>query len=305
MKSIVYTLLTILITACATGCGSGKAGPVVIEGPELSLSEAQDLEVNHLYVKEASYDGIRPFFSVYLQDNEGNDMACAGPDQGLDVVTEVGVYFGSLSASLKAVEGAKDQAPITFKLIIVESKVDPCPKPFSSDDYIVGERSGLRFVDIFEKPIDIDNGSIWVTLKSRDSGDISVPDDDQISPDAISIGEIYFTDNISQDTYPSYYLVLFTKDEGGGWIHKSTIYTDQLPLMFQKEITYSWLNLGFEDTQDLVAESSYTKQVLIKLKRENGVTVAETEPSILANIIGRKVEFKSSRGHIKILDTQE
>lgn len=288
-------VLLILANGCGSG-GGGSEGPAVFVGPELSMGEALQLEINHLYIKEWSSGGKTIYFSVYVQNSiYGNNLVCAGPSEGLSVASEAGTYYGKLSVPMMAVTGAVDNNPIEMKVIIVADQEEPCPAPPNEDDIVVS--ATVELDELVGTPIRIGADDAIITFKGKGHDDVDVVDVPALEPEGLAIGEIYFTDTIDETQIPSYYLTLYLADGSGIYL----INHDEMPEMRRPQVIYSWLELIFDGLDD----STLNKNgwvVLNRLSAEGPVIIGQTESVPLKDMYGRRFEFTNDRGYIKFRD---
>jgi hypothetical protein len=301
MKKIRYAAFAVMASIIISGCGGGSSnGPAVIDGPELDLSEALQLVVNQIYVKEWSGTAARPFFSVYIQDALSEEyLVCAGPDQSLDLASRAGIFYGNLDVSMVAVTGATNKNTPIFNITIVADQENPCPSPIADDDTIVGTVQ-INFGELLDSPIEFGEDAAYVTFIGSGHEDIQVPEMEGTTTDALTVGEIYFEDTSSGDIIPDYYMVLYVSN-GSSFEFHSIIDPSSMPEMREAKVVYSWLSLVFPETEDVSTDEDLLKtKARIELLKSDGVLIGKTGEEFIGDIIGRKVEFTNNKGYIKI-----
>ncbi len=298
---VLRRLIFIAIAICLTtaGCGSSGGGLAEIDGP-LDLSEAQLLVLNHFYVKEWTPDGNRPFFSVYIKDNlTGDSMVCAGPDDGLSVASEAGVYYGNLSIPMRLVDdaaGAYD-TPV-LDIVIVADQNNACPSEIAdSDDIVATVRVNIG--ELTDMPIEINDGAAYLAFKVVGHDDIDVPEMEPAVVDQLTVGEIYFVDTPPGDVIPNYYLFLYISN-GTSYDFAGLIDPEDMPEMRLPGVIFSWLSLPFADTEGVSEDATLLKRkAYIQLLKDNSVVVGQTDNEYLGDMIGRKVEFVTGTGYVQ------
>lgn len=299
MKILRYAALFMISTFILTSCGGGSSGVAVIEGPELNLGEALQLEINQLFVKEYSGGSSRPFFAVYIQDAISEEyLVCAGTNEGLDVATAAGIFYGNLSVPMTQVTGSTDKNTPIFNIIVVVDQENPCPAPVTDNDTIVGTLQ-INFGELLDSPINIGNGATSVTFIGRGHEDVDMPEMDPATTDALTVGKIYFEDTPPGDIIPDYYLVLYVSN-GTIFDFHAMIDPSEMPLMREPNVIYSWLNLAFSDTEEISTDQDLLKRkARIELLKNDGNLIGKTGEEFLGDIIGQTVEFTNGRGYLK------
>lgn len=297
MKSVSYIFAAIFSLMLITNCG-GKMGPANIEGPELSLNEALELEINHIYVKNWAGTGARPFFSVYIQDGVSEEfIVCAGVNEGLDIAGQAGIYYGKLSVPMVAVNGAKDVNTPIFNIIVVADQENPCPSGISDDDTIIGTVQ-INFGELLDAPIEIGSGDAYVTFRGRGHDDVEIPEMGYAATDALTVGEIYFEDSPTGDVIPDYYMVLYIAT-GSIFEFWGIIDPSDMPQMREPDLIYSWLNLAFDDTDNISTNENLLKRkARVELLKNDAELIGQTSEEFLGDIIGRTIEFTNGKGYI-------
>lgn len=298
MKKIGF-FSALLFLSFIISCGGEAPGPAVIDGPELSLSEAQDIELNQLYVKNWGGSGSRPFFSVYIQDGLSDDyMVCVGPEDGLDLASRAGVYYGKLSMPMNRVNGANDHNTPLMNVIVVADQKKPCPEPLADDDMIIGSAQ-INFSELLDRPINIQEGTAYVTFRARGHEDVDIADFGVAAIDALSVGEVYFTEPAPIDVIPNYYLVLYVSN-GSVYEYTSMVGPDEMPEMREPNIIYSWLDLPFSGTEGMnINDNLLNTKAKVELRRDEDILVGKTSAKYVADIVGQKIDFLDGKGYLK------
>lgn len=304
MKNQLLPLVAALSLIFLVSCGSNPRGPgaVVLTGPDLDLSQALSLDINHVYIKDWS-EGTLPSVSVYLQNSvTGEYLVCAGPSQGLDIVVNPGVYYAKLSIPMAKVAGAVDKKVKFFKITIVANQSDPCPAEYEDGDGEIVAEKQVDFNSLYETVINFNDGSAYVTLIGRGNGNIDLPEMETSATDALTVGEISFDGAGSGGIIPNYYLMLHVT---GGTV--SLISPDDMPEMREGNVIYSWLDLPFTETNGVSKDAGLKKREayieLFKYVGDDEILVGKTKADYIEDLLryaGQKVEFEGGNGYIKI-----
>lgn len=300
MKLLRYVAFFIFTTLFLSACGGSSGGPANIVGPELNLAEAVQLEVNQIFVKNWSGTAARPFFSVYIQDAISEElMACAGPDEGLDIASSAGIYYADLSVPFIRVTGATDKNTPIFNIIIVADQENPCPEPIATGDQVVGQVQ-VNFGELLDYPIEFGVGDAYVTLIAHGHSDVRVPDMPPAETDVLTVGELYFDDTPPGDVIPDYYLVLYVTN-GNIYDFQAIIDPSEMPEMREPKIIYSWLNLAFSGTEGVSTDVDLLKRKgRIEFLKNDGQLIGKTSDEYIGDLIGRKIEFTNGKGYLKL-----
>lgn len=170
--SFVFCLLS-FVFCLLTGCG-GSGGPANLTGPDLSISELVSIKIDQLKFTgglDDDQDGTpEPAIYIRCADSEV-DIACAGADQGLDIVTKSGTVYGRIDAIFEPVENVKETNCFDVNLVFVEKDSDGCPAPISDDDdelWVSGPLSlnELGTGSLLKNPVESDDGLFMAYLIS-------------------------------------------------------------------------------------------------------------------------------------------
>lgn len=305
----VFFLLAVLMLVSA-GCGgsggSGSPGPANLTGPDLDLSEAKELILNQMYIKDWNED-ILPSISVYLQNSVTDAyIVCAGPAEGLDVALGSGIFYGNLEVPLIAVDGAKNDDTLFFRISVVADQSKPCPEIYTEGDGVVLAEKEVDFNGLYKTTIDMVDGYIYLGFTGRGNPDISIPEMEIAATDALTVGEIYFDDAPPQGIIPNYYLMLHI---AGGNV--DLVSPDVMPHMREGKIIYSWLNLAFAKTEGISTNADLQKREayfeLYKYDGDNEVLIGTTAPDYVEDLLryaGQKLEFTNNKGYLKLRSLQ-
>ncbi len=135
-KFLVFSFALLALSAC--GSGNNLVTPT---GPDLDLGELAAIKIDQLkFTGGLTNDNTQtPDATLYIQcANDSSYIACAGPDQGLDIVKKEGVIYGRLNAAFVTVDDiVEGSSCFDAKVVFVEKDSAPCPATVSNKDDIV------------------------------------------------------------------------------------------------------------------------------------------------------------------------
>lgn len=282
----------------------GGAGVPSFLGPVLDISEIGVLRIDQFYTAAGLEDEYADMgeFAVYLRDAvTGQDLACAGQDEGMDQLGNVDTYYGGLDIPLKEVQGEHPNSSARFILVFVEKDSADCPKPIASGDDIIGMSPEFSAEDLIDGRIWTSNG--LATLVFRLVGTSSEDPSAMAAAmqDGLIIDQVSFENGDEGKQEHTYYLFA-ERYENGEAVEMCQIDDDDFANVRYGNMTYAALNLALPCfTPDLADFASIRVKLSLWIQRSSGpALVGETEVKTIGDMIGEQLLFTNDRGFIRI-----
>jgi hypothetical protein len=295
-------------------CGSGN-GITTLSGPDLSIGELAAIKVDQLkfsggLTDDSALDGI-PEPTLYLRCADSDvDIACAGPEQGLDIVKKDGVSYGRLDVSFESVSGVTEDSCFDVKLVFVEKDSDACPEPINSDDDIIWTSAALTIDEsgsgsLLKNLIGPADGSVGAYLISpadkpaEELLSVTLPQTEA----TLKLDQLYFKEPSLPDGTTNFKLVV--KSDEGELIRCEAAFESSASGIEREGIIYGNLNMQLFDNAGSacqITEANKSEEVVIYLYSSASGNSLFTENAIMLSDLaddGEKVEFKDEKGYVK------
>lgn len=222
MKKIIVSLF--LCFCLVSACGGDSPAPKEVTGPDLDIAELTSLRIDQLKITgglENDKDGV-PEFAVYLRcADSNNDIACAGPETGMNAVKKSGMLYGKIETTFLPIEGTNEESCFDVKLVFVEKDSANCPAPLTADDDVIWTSGRLSLSNsgsgnLLKSPIENEEKTVFAYLISQ--GD--APKDDlmletaQQDENSLKLDQLFLTSPAMGEQEVNFRLWLNDLDDG-------------------------------------------------------------------------------------------
>lgn len=300
-RAYVNVLLIVFILVIAA-CSSGGGGPADILGPTLDIGQMESLAVDQFFINggvEDEYLG-KGDFSIYLRDaGTGKDMACTAAEDGMNMLSHIGIYYGGLSIPFQGVSTDHPDSAFQFKLVFVERNGKGCPTAISAEDSIIGESQELTFDSLLNVPVWASNGKAVAVLRISSLEPGGVVAMAPAPANGLTVDKLYFNYDAPQDETINYYLAA-EEIKDGKPIRSCEINNPVMADINYAGIIYAALGISFDCFDPAAAGFANTKvRVDLYAQRETGAElIGQTEPQPIGELIGDNADFTHGDGYI-------
>ncbi len=300
VRTIAIALIS-LFSMIVAGCGN--AGTSIV-GPVLDVSEMMSLVVDQFYMAKGLEDEYANTgeFAVYLRDAvTGQDLACAGQDEGMDELGSTETWYGDLSIHLREVQAEHPASSARFQLVFVEKDGADCPNPITSGDDIVGITPPFSAEDLLGGRIWTSNGLAAAVFRAEGTAS---EDPSPMAPamaDELIVDQIGFTNDGDGNVEHSYYLFA-ERYISGTKVEVCQVADEDLANVRYGNMTYAALNLSFPCIDPASPDfGSQLFRISLYIQKDDGPQIiGETEIMKISSLIGERVEFTNGMGYVRL-----
>lgn len=312
-------VVIILITGVTLSCG-GSSDSTLPTGPDLDISELSSLKIDQLkFTGGVDDDNDKiPEAAIYLRCKEsGLYAACAGQEQGLNIIKKSGLSYGGLDIPLTAVEGASGNC-LDVEVVFVEKDSADCPKTVTSDDDIVGVSDAVTIDEngkgnlVGSKIISTDETNFIRFI----AGDVALADDldpsPQITENILTLDQLYFTRPSVDGKDASYKLVVKDIINTEGLRCEAAF--DETSGIIKEKLIHGGLGIQLLDTSgnpcEVTVSNKNTKiNITLTILTDNGTSAENlmTDPEeehTLADLVdgdGMREKFADDAGFVRFM----
>lgn len=297
----IKTICIILGMFILTACGSSLTSFL---GPVLDINRLISVKIDQFYSATGLEDEYADTgeFAVYIRDAAtGQDLACAGQEQGMNILGKTDTYYANLDIPLREVEGEHPDTSARFQLLIVEKDGPDCPAPIAQGDDIIGISPIFSVEDLIGNRIWTSNGYAAALFRIN-----SMPSEEPEAmayamSDGLILDRLSFQNGEEGDTDHMYYFFA-ERYEGEEVVELCEIEDADFANIRYGNISYAALDLPISCfTPDAVDFSNTYLKLSLWIQTENGPEiVGETEVLKISEMIGEALEFTNGKGYVSL-----
>jgi hypothetical protein len=298
------TSIKLLVTAIAIIfiCGCGNLTSII--GPVLDISEMKSLVVDQFFVSNGLEDEYSDTgeFAVYLRDAAtGQDMTCAGQEDGMDRLGMNKIFYAGLDIPLRSVDGEGPASSARLQAVFVEKDGEDCPHNITNGDDIIGISPEFSSEELLNNIIWASNGKAAVVFRQKDTNP------DNPSPMSFSMQDGLIVDQIGLENgddgnEPHTYYLFAERFVGSEVVEVCQTVEDDFSGVRFGNMIYAALNLQvpcFSADEPNFGTTDVRLSVWIQ-EPDGPKLVGETEVNMIGEIIGELLKFTNDKGFIRL-----